>query len=996
MRFTDPSWLALAALAFPIAWIAVRRFATMSRARRWLSAFLRTVLVGLLAGMLAGATAVRETERLAVIAVVDSSASAQRLPDPSGVYLPRPGEPAAEDMPDALRRLLARAGDARKTDDLLGIVSFDGAAAAIATPSRVDLSDRAVDLRLRDGSNLEEALRTAAALVPADATGRLLLISDGNQTTGDALRVARELAGGAAPIAVDVLPLAFDARNEVVVELVDAPPRAAAQSTVSVRVVLRSSGPASGTLRLLREGEAVDANGPEPGTGRRVRLSGGLHVERIEVPLETGRVHRFEAVFEPDGERADTHAGNNRGTSFTVTPGKGSVLMMGSSATGPTRALAELWRGAGLDVTEATPEGLPPDLLGMQRYDLIVLDSVPAEELSEDEQKRIAAYVRELGGGLLMIGGRGSFGSGGWRGSQIEPLLPMRLELPAELVAPETAIVFVIDRSGSMTARVAGSSRTQQEIANESTSTAIASLDPTDLVGVIAFDGNAEVVVPLGPNDDPEKTSARVMSISSGGGTDIGPAMMAARQQLLDADAKTKHVIVLSDGRSSGAELLPELAQSMADDGITITTIGVGDGADDQTMQAMATRGGGVYYRVVNPLALPRLFLKAVRIVRSPMLREDPFNARVVPMGSPFIAGLERELASAPLLRGLNLTQVSLDPTASTPLLSDQGEPLLAHWRVELGTVAAFTSDASLWSRDWQRWEGLTPFWTRLARLTSRAGTGAGGVLTAEAESGRLALRLEALDGAGKPRDLLSVPVTVYGPGGERREVTLDQTGPGVYEGELEAADAGSYIAVARPSLAGQRLAPVLGGASVAGGEEFRRLSADEDLLEAIAQATGGRVLTVQEVADGLVFDRAGVVPRRAALPMWRSLLAWALLVLMLDIGTRRVAWERLFGGELRRGLAERSAARVASRNVRAAETAGALAARQAAKRAQQQARRAERSNAESDARAAQQERAARRAEPRAAKKDESGVSATSLLAAKRRARREGSEPDEG
>ena len=68
LRFEHPAWLLLTLLALPMAYSAIRLFTSMSLVRRWSAAVFRVLLIALLSGMLAGATSVRKTDRLAVIA----------------------------------------------------------------------------------------------------------------------------------------------------------------------------------------------------------------------------------------------------------------------------------------------------------------------------------------------------------------------------------------------------------------------------------------------------------------------------------------------------------------------------------------------------------------------------------------------------------------------------------------------------------------------------------------------------------------------------------------------------------------------------------------------------------------------------------------------------------------------------------------------------------------------------------------------------------------
>src|SRR5690606_1986812 len=247
-----------------------------------------------------------------------------------------------------------------------------------------------------------------------------------NQTAGDALAAARELAGRSAirgPVPIDVAPIALDASNEVMIEAVDAPPRAPVQATITVRVTLLATAPAAGTLTLLHSSgagpaEPLDINGPEPGVSRRLELDPGRTVERLRVELPPGHTHQFRAVFEPDrvetpqgiAVAGDTRAENNAGEAFTYSPGKGSVLLVDGVNAGAGTTLGRVLRDAGIEVTTLAPEGLPDTLLALQGYDLIILENVPADAVGEEAQRALTDHVRQMGAGLVMVGGPDSFG----------------------------------------------------------------------------------------------------------------------------------------------------------------------------------------------------------------------------------------------------------------------------------------------------------------------------------------------------------------------------------------------------------------------------------------------------------------------------------------------------------------------------------------------------------------------------------------------------------
>ncbi len=942
LHVEEPAWLLLLLLIIPVAWTGLRWLSTMSPARRVSAVVARSALLTLIALALSGASVVGRSDRLAVVVAVDVSGSVLHSASDPGAPL------------GAVRSAIERLDATRGPDDLLGVVLFDGRAVALATPTVGRLGERSWEFSPADGTNIEAALRLAGAIIPPGADGKVLLATDGNQTTGDALAAASDL--GARSIPIEVVALAPPTEGETLIERVEVPARAASGSTIAARVHLRSTRGSRGTLRILVDGQPASI-GPGGVTSRVLDLAPGTSIHLAEFPLGEGRVHSIEASFEPEEDAqgvllGDSVRANNVGRAEVLTPGAGAILLVdgvGNADSGAAgAALVGPLSRAGLDVRMTVPGALPTDLLGFEPYDLVILQSVPASAVPEGTQRALVSYVRDLGGGLAMIGGRGSFGAGGWKGSELEPILPVLLDLPDRLMVPEAAIVFVLDCSGSMRRRVLGSSRTQQQVANEAAVIAIRSLDRSDLVGVVRFNESVDVVVPLGPNSDPDTAAARVFEIDADGGTDARGGLLEAGRQLRGANAKVKHLVLVSDGQSMGAEALPGMAAQLAAEGITVTTIAVGDDADVATMRQMADLGGGVFHNVLNPSRLPRVFLKVVELVRSPMVREGRFTPRVLPTGSPIV----QDLPQPPDLLGLVLTRPRVDPLVTLAMVvgarvasesdGSGGEPVLAHWPVGLGRVLAFTSDAHDWGSEWLEWEGYAPFWTRVARVIGRSSMGGPIELAARVEDGRVRLSMEAAAQTGESLDALDARVTLYRRDvpEEPREITLRQTGPGRYEGAAPATPGASYVALARASQtmrgadgsdAVRSLAPALAVTVAPPGAEFRPGPDPLPMLERIAEVSGGSLRADASITTAEAFDRSTVTARRVLRPLWRSLLPWILVVLLMDIATRRIAWDRLVSDRFGDGIGRRAEAATRERSQASAQTLGALRASRSA-----------------------------------------------------------------
>jgi len=878
-------------------------------------------VLALLVAMIAGLESVRTHEQLTVVAVVDQSESVRRFVSPPTFDPQTPRE-----ISRWSRAFLRRAASDKRPDDRIGLVSFDGRPTVRALPSSSLSLDAAAQVESSEGSDAASAMRLALAGFSAGASKRIVLISDGNDTSGQLEAAAREAR--AAGVRVDVAPLDYQIQQEVVVERLYAPSEARKGQTIPVRVVLSATRPAEGTLYLKRDGQTLDLNGSEAGFGSAVsseawvrqspqspeagdaEASPGageyLLVRRVEVPTASGGAARFEAVFEPAGT-SDTIAGNNRGEAFTMVRGQGKVLLLDTLGTGPGEILPNTLRRRGIELDVLPAYETPGDLVELNRYDAVLLQNVPADLVPPKTQRQLAGYVSDLGGGLVMIGGDESFGAGAWNNSPVDRILPVSSEIPSQTVLPSGALVLVLDRSGSMGSGVQGSQYTQQELANEAGVLALSTLFPRDLVGVVAFDSDAEWISAVRTNSNPRETAEKIRSIQPGGGTNIYPGLRMAYEALAPvqtADAAIKHVVLLSDGQSAPGDY-HKVVGDMAKAGITLSTIGVGDGHDAKLLSDLANMGGGQYHPISNPNDLPQVFVKEAKTIRKNLIKEKTFDPVVRATGSPVMA----DLGDPPVLHGLVRTEPKRDPRVFMPIVSEEGEPVFAHWQVGLGRTAAFTSDATnRWAVDWLQWSGYPDFWARMVRHVSRTTAGAGYDLLTEIEGDRLRIRLDA-SGASALEDggarqggadaneaaflnFLEVRGTLIGPDGEPESIELSQTGPGRYEASVPAKEPGSYLVNLYARSPEGKTRAIFGGASRPPGQELRRFRSDRALLERVAEITGGRVLDPTRPENASLFTRKNIDPAESVRPLWRPLMVALFVLLLLDVASRRIAWD--------------------------------------------------------------------------------------------------------
>ncbi len=876
--FVEHVWIL--ALLFPallllvLGWIRLRHDDSLRRAAA-ISIRLLVFAAAILA--LAGAAWQQSHHRISVMAIIDVSGSVRRLAD-----LPEQLNSdaiQARSTIEYLRNWVREVAKTRPPDDRLGVIVFDGRATAISAPTTAE-SDDQIDVSVREGTNIAAAIRLGRAMLPPDTAGRLLLISDGVETLGDA-RDAAAVAGGV-PIDVGVIDYAMP--GDVQVVRIEAPTTADPGQLVPVRVVLRSTGPARGRLSLQVDGAIVDLDPTSVATSSPVDLPAGLSVKTISFQMADRPVSRLKVLFEPETASDDSLKENDSGEAVVISPGRGHVLIV-RNAEGDGVLAASL-RAAEISTQTISPSAFPRDLLTIQAHDLVVLDNVDAAEFDPPARDLLATAVEEHGVGLLMTGGDHSFGVGGWKGTAIEKVLPVALDVPKELRLPTSALVLVLDKSGSMDFDVAGARATQQQIANEAAALAIESLRQQSYVGVVAFDFAGSVVVPIQLNEDPKPIADLVRGIRPEGGTNIGDGMRLGLNllQQVPAQVENRHMVILTDGRSDRGEIEGELQRAIAA-GITVTTIGVGDDVDEPLLSAIASQANGRFFSVRDPRLLPRVLVDSVRVVNQPLIRERTFTPQLVSGAEPFLA----PLAKAPPLHGIVLTAPRAEPTASIDLVGPEGEPVFAHWQAGLGRVAAFTSDVDgPWGRDWAGWSDEALFWVGVAQWAIRPRLGGRFDLAVQTDEDAMLIRATA-----NPDEALGVSMTadVYDPDGRKETVRLHQSGPGTFEARLQADSPGNWIVAVKPYRAGRPVSPMIGAVTVSSGDEYRRLQSNPSLLEDIAARTGGRVISLVDPRESNVFDRSSLPTTTWVLPAWRWLIWLVLSLFLFDVAARRLAW---------------------------------------------------------------------------------------------------------
>jgi len=853
IRFGHQFWVVgVAALAFFLAWRLSLLPQRMSRGRRAL-----VVLFASLAG-LAAALAVCEPElgrpldRMTVIMMIDRSRSIDLVP--------------AADARVAAELRLAEKG--MHDDDRIGTIAF-AAEAAVEDPPRPK-SDLPPPQRVelgRDGTNLEAAIRRALAELPADTASRLVLVSDGVQTRGDVLAAAATAV--AADVPIDVVPLDQKTFPDVRVVSVRSPTHADEGEAMDLRVVTASTQEAELDVRVKRDGTVIH-------TGK-VKIASGEDVLRLrEIANEPG-LHRYDVEVTATDPNKDGSPEDNAGSTFVRVRGPALALILEGDS-GKGALLGGALEANGFRTVERGATGVPADIGAFAGYDLVVLSDIKASDLSTTQLDALASYTRDLGGGLMLMGGDRSMGPGGYARTPVEEVSPVAFDLKEEKRRASLAEVIAIDYSGSMGMMVGG--QTKLALANEASARSASLLGSGDRLGVEHVDTRVAWTVPLGPVSDVNAIGSKIRAVSVGGGgiyTDV--ALEAGYAALEKETVNLKHLLLFADG--DDAEQITgcrALVTGAAAKGMTTSVISLGHGKDSAELEVLSKLGGGRFYLIDDATKLPAVFTQETILAARSSIKEEPFKVGV---GAPTPAIKNVDFKDAPQLRGYVVSVPKSRATVS--LTGPEGDPILASWSVGIGRSAAFTSDfKDRWGAPWTKWPAGVKMMGQLGRDTARKADDPRVRLESDATGGELHVRADVVGDDGRAQTFRRLTVHVAGPDGFSRDVSLEAIGAGRYGASVPLSRPGTYVATAKDESSGEAVGTT--GAVLSAGEELRPTGSDRLLLTRITTMTGGKM---RDTLAGLYDDRAA--RRFAYTPLLPLLSLIAACTMLMGVAARRL-----------------------------------------------------------------------------------------------------------
>jgi Mg-chelatase subunit ChlD/uncharacterized membrane protein len=833
----------------------------MPPVRRRVSLALRTLIVSLLVAMLAEPTLQLPANNLAVAFLMDRSDSIT------------PSMQADEEQ------WLATSLKSKADRDQAAVITFAGEPVvdrALSTDTEAPRLSPSSNVS-PSATDIAAAIRAGLAVLPPTAARRLVLLSDGQENQEQA-QTAAALAS-AAGVQVLAVPLDSVRGPEVLVRGLDAPAQLREGERFSVSADVQSNVATNGTLYLLVDGGLAGSQDVslQPGSSRFILpvdpLSNGHHVLRVQ--LQTDQ---------------DTLVQNNSAGAYVIVQGPPKVLVVEGSP-GEGRFLVDALRTMGLQVDISTPDGAPLDSNNVLSYASTVLVDVPAESLPAGRMLSLKSYVRDHGGGLLVVGGDKAFGPGGYARTPLEDMLPVRMDLRGKSLSTSVALMLVMDVSGSMGGGPGGASK--MDLSKEAALAAVEMLGDYDQIGILAFDDHNQWMIKPTFASDLTPIEDAISRMQPGGGTEIYPALKEAFEAIQPLDAKVKHIILLTDGEAPRGPY-EDLAKQLEGAQVTLSTVGIGSDADTNLLQDLAQLGHGRYYDGNDPFDLPQLLVKETQQVQRAAIVEEDFTPLPI-TSNPATDGID--MKNAPQLRGYVATTPK--PQSTVLLASRQLDPVLSEWQYGLGRVMAWTSDAkNLWASRWLEWPDFARFWAQLVKRTDRAPEDPNRQITVKVNGDEARITLDAQNGTEQTErqylNFLPSQAVVVDPSGVQTSVPLPQVAPGRYEARVPVQADGVYTLTATQTDTSGEQAVISSGFVVPYSPEYGLTGTDQSVLDSVARATGGKI--VNDPADSFSHTLPAV---GAPHPLWPWLLVVVAILLVGDVGVRRV---RISAPELRAG----------------------------------------------------------------------------------------------
>lgn len=604
------------------------------------------------------------------------------------------------------------------SDFRVGVVKFgyNQVYAAQLSSDRGGVMERYLDSAEPDTSatDVASALRYARTLFTNPQAGKIVLLSDGIETDGNALSVIKSVA--AEGIKVDTVYFPNEAHGEVQIVGVKTPDyNINVGDKFNLELTLQSNlkGDVQASVTVLDNGNAGEA--------KEYKISEGVQTVKAEHAFDVPGLHELCIRIECEG---DTLAQNNTYYSYVNVEIFENILIIekDEGEGGTLKAMLE----SEYEVTDYSVEQdiaqMPKNLTELCEFKQVILVNIANSDLEEigrglelgqSYDALLYEYVHDVGGGLFTVGGNNDENNVPHAYNREDMLSGSGLYqemLPVQVVnyTPPVAVMLVIDSSGSM-----GSGEdSPMYFAKQGALAVFDVLNPRDFCGIMTLDDDPTEILKVTEVSNKREIEDAINRITSEGmnGTVYTTAIQRAGAALAGVSVQQKHIILVTDGQPGDADEFGEAIDINTKNGITMSIVSIGSEGDLELMQSSAAKGQGKFY---NPIRVEDIAVAIKNDLTTEAVAEimygEPFSLFIDNL-TPAVAGIRQE--DLPAIYGYYGTREK--EGAEVPLrggfapsgdaevtVSAQRVPIYAQWKYGEGSVGSFLCDFNgNWSKD--------------------------------------------------------------------------------------------------------------------------------------------------------------------------------------------------------------------------------------------------------------------------------------------------------
>ncbi|GMQ60077.1 VWA domain-containing protein [Vallitalea sediminicola] len=781
---------------------------------------------------------------LADISIVNTSK------ETSTIFLSDVSE-SVSDNKEEIKDFIKNAIKDKEKDDRVGSVIF-GKNASLDVNITNDFTADVLETDInRSYTDIEQGILKSMALMPRETNKRIVIITDGKENKGNSEKLIQSIKEQEIEIKVKTLESRFT--NEAYIDNFYVPQKVNLGEQFSINMDVFSTSDTNAKITIIADGEKIITD--------TINLRKGSNNYVLKDTAKKMGFVSYELLIEPEDDRLTV---NNTYSAFTFVKSSPKVLLVYDQEKDVTQ-IEKITKSIGLNYDKVNSIQVPTKLENMLRYKSIILCNVSGDNLDEDFLNNIEYYVKDFGGGLVTIGGENSYALGGYYKTPLETVLPVNMNMSGIKDKPNMAMMLVIDKSGSMSGR-------KLRLAKEAAMRTVEVLEDNDQIGVIAFDSVPYNIVDLQKAEDRDGINDSILNISEGGGTSILPALQETYDKLSISKAEIKHIVLLTDGQAeqTGYKLLLD---NMNNSKITLSTVGVGDGADTKLLSYLANYGNGRNYYTKNGANIPRIFAKEAFMATRTYLNNTTFTP-VINSYHNILADIYDE--GLPKLQGYIGT--SPKDAATVLLSSPVNDPILSVWQYGLGRTAAWCSDLSgEWSALYNTWDKNNVFWQNIINYTIENYSDEPIEINSNYENGEVSITLNS-----STKDyLLDSSIQIKSPSNKLVTVDLEPVRKGVYKGTFVPDEVGSYMMKGIQKDGDEIVGTGLSGITIPYSEEYKVI--DNDNFGNFVEKVGGKNIDKPNEVFSDIDNKV-----KTSNKISNMLLVVALIMWIIDIAFRR------------------------------------------------------------------------------------------------------------